>query len=196
MKHFISKLKTQTDPLHKKLDTCLLSARIISADVDKKDYSNYLHVSLQMHHEVEWYVFPIIDKIITDSSIRKKALKIAKDIESLSIHTNVNQSFMDDHYNKKLNFNLGIMYVTEGSTLGGLYIIKNLYKVLGTTVPSAFLTTYGENTGMLWSNFLKLLENHLITLDEIQKDEIIAGAVYAFGRANHLFNYNFYKYEI
>jgi len=161
--------------------------------VNKRDYSNYLHASLQMHSDVEWNVFPIIANVIKDSSVRKKAFLIAKDIELLEIYSKPNHTFIDDQYNKQLNFNLGIMYVTEGSTLGGLYICKNLQQVIEPNIPQTFLTVYGEQTGKRWSDFLKMLEGHLITLDDVQKDEIIAGAVYAFGRTQELFNNDFYK---
>lgn len=193
MKQFTIKLKSATATLHKKLEASVLSKKIMSREVNKTDYSNYLQASLQMHYDVEWHVFPIIANVIKDSSVRKKAFLIVKDIERLEIYPKPNHTFIDDQYNKQLNFNLGIMYVTEGSTLGGLYICKNLQQVIEKNIPQTFLTVYGEQTGKRWSDFLKMLEDHLITLDDIQKDEIIAGAVYAFGRAQELFNNDFYK---
>jgi len=193
MKQFIIKLKSATATLHKNLEASVLSKKIMSLEVNKTDYSNYLHASLQMHSDVEWHVFPIIANVIKDSSVRKKAFLIAKDIELLEIYSKPNHTFIDDQYNKQLNFNLGIMYVTEGSTLGGLYICKNLQQVIEPNIPQTFLTAYGEQTGKRWSDFLKMLEDHLITLDDVQKDEIIAGAVYAFGRTQELFNNDFYK---
>lgn len=50
----------------------------------------------------------------------------------------------------------GVLYVLEGSTLGGQYIRRHVARTLGLDATSgcAFFTGYGENTGRLWREFV------------------------------------------
>ena len=51
---------------------------------------------------------------------------------------------------------VGMLYVIEGSTLGGQLISKHLTKNLGITPETGgrFFGGYGENTSVLWLDFL------------------------------------------
>jgi heme oxygenase (biliverdin-IX-beta and delta-forming) len=66
---------------------------------------------------------------------------------------------------------IGAFYVKEGSTLGGVYILKSLKKIPHLEpVPEAFYNCYGEETGKMWKSFCEAL-NKLET--DKQKEEAI-----------------------
>lgn len=54
---------------------------------------------------------------------------------------------------------LGVMYVMEGSTLGGQYIARHVEEVLRLTPGEgdAYFRGYGEQTGSMWNAFRELL---------------------------------------
>jgi heme oxygenase len=55
----------------------------------------------------------------------------------------------------------GMLYVIEGSTLGGRVIAKNLKKTLNLSdeFGARFFSGYGSNTGQMWKNFLSALDD-------------------------------------
>ena len=58
---------------------------------------------------------------------------------------------------------LGVLYVVEGSCLGGQYLYRDLNARLGldATSGASFLKGYGETTGSMWKAFLELLEREV-----------------------------------
>ena len=75
--------------------------------------------------------------------------------------------------NQTTAFALGILYVVEGSSLGGRFILKNLETIPGLDNGKgvSYFTGYGNKTGSQWKNFL----NFLTTYEEENncEDEII-----------------------
>jgi heme oxygenase len=53
----------------------------------------------------------------------------------------------------------GVLYVAEGSTLGGQVIAKHARQALGIALPTRFFQAYGDDHGRYWSSFLALLED-------------------------------------
>ena len=61
---------------------------------------------------------------------------------------------------------LGILYVMEGSTLGGNIIAKNLAKnPTFNEISFQYFGFYGEKTGSLWKNFKEVIEEKALTAD-------------------------------
>lgn len=62
---------------------------------------------------------------------------------------------------------LGVMYVLEGSTLGGQFIAKLVYETLGLTeeTGTAFFYSYGVEVGSMWRRF-----------SDIAREEVVAPA--------------------
>jgi heme oxygenase len=77
---------------------------------------------------------------------------------------------------------LGMLYVLEGSTLGGRFILKSLAKGGADTSALKFLDPYGEETGRKWRAFLAVIERETAG-DPILVDEACTGAVAAFRHA-------------
>jgi heme oxygenase len=77
---------------------------------------------------------------------------------------------------------LGAMYVLEGSTLGGKIILKTLRAKGVSTNELHFLDPYGEEAGVLWRVFLRVLERET-TPDPTAMNECVSGATKAFVHA-------------
>lgn len=72
---------------------------------------------------------------------------------------------------------LGLMYVLEGSTLGGRVIRKQVTASGQDMAGLSFLDPYGERVGERWKSFLAVLG------DEADTEALVAGAVAGFRHA-------------
>lgn len=189
MNDLIAKLRSATAPIHQQLEQAEIAKAMMSPTIDLEKYNNYLKRVLSMHTDVEAIVFPGLHAVITDLNDRKKTAAVKKDLDLINVRGMQDQeiSFIDKEYKNQLHFNLGLMYVTEGSVLGGQVILKNIRSVLGSSVPGNFLNVYGEKTGSLWKGFLEQLKTTESNSSEEEKKLLIDGAIYGFTRAIHIF---------
>lgn len=77
---------------------------------------------------------------------------------------------------------LGVLYVIEGSTLGGMVISRHFQKFLGldATNGASFYVGYGAETGPMWKQFLTVLEAELTT--DADADACVKAAAETFDR--------------
>jgi heme oxygenase len=176
---FLEKLKSHSAAAHKKLENLSVSASILSPDMKIEDYCYYLSLMHDVHKSTEEIIFPILINVIADLQERKKTYLIESDHSYLKYKKQ--EPVLIFKY-KLLNipFSLGILYVIEGSSLGGRYILKNAEKIPGLDKQKgvSYFTGYGHQTGIYWKTFTNLLQEY-----EHQNncsEEIIEGAVYAF----------------
>ena len=78
---------------------------------------------------------------------------------------------------------LGCMYVMEGSTLGGQYIVRHLDR----SWPSAFFRSYGASVGSAWKSFCAVLDLASADAEPVNCDEVVAGASETFKRLDRWF---------
>lgn len=182
-------LKNATEELHRSVEATSVSGAMMSPALTAGTYAEYLHKSYLVQSGAEQSVFPAVAGLVTDAHARIKTPAILADLAQLGKQPAPGEALLlDSDYRNSLPFNLGMMYVTEGSVLGGQYILKNVKKTLGEAAPGAFLNVYGERTGSTWKAFLEVLNGYAATATGEQKQEIIEGALYAFERVRHLFS--------
>ncbi|ACO47780.1 putative heme oxygenase (plasmid) [Deinococcus deserti VCD115] len=75
---------------------------------------------------------------------------------------------------------LGVLYVLEGSTLGGQVIGRHLNRALGLTpgTGGAYFHAYGARTGAMWKAFAQAMNQSVASHEE---DRVVDGARVAFG---------------
>jgi heme oxygenase len=78
---------------------------------------------------------------------------------------------------------LGLMYVLEGSTLGGRIIHREAARGGGDLAGLSFLDPYGEEVGERWRSFLAVVDK--VGRSPAEADALVAGAVTGFGVAEH-----------
>lgn len=181
MASFPEKLKQNTAGPHTKLEELPLSKSIISPEVDTKNYLLYLDLMHDIIYDVENTVYPRLNTIITDIEERKKLSFIEQDFTVLAHKKDsVKKNALELENNFSTGFAMGIMYVIEGSSLGGRVIYKNIHKNLGydNENGAAYFSGYGDKTGSYWKNFMAALSDY--EKEYNNADEIIAGANHAF----------------
>lgn len=183
---FLTALRTQTMPAHKALEEIPLSTRIVQPDISIDEYNRYLSLMLHVHRDAEQNIYPLLKDVVADVADRQKAHLIEKDLAATGHVAALphNAPFTDSMPQMSQAFALGIMYVIEGSTLGGRVILKNIQPALQLTEKNgaSYFSGYGANTGTAWKAFLEALTSY--PTNQTDEQEIIAGADFAF-RAIH-----------
>ena len=84
---------------------------------------------------------------------------------------------------------LGALYVMEGSTLGGVYIVKMIQKKLsGKENIFHFFSGYGDRNPLMWNRFKNALDHS--TADEEEIALILSGAEDTFHKFYEWINVN------
>ncbi|WAC10331.1 biliverdin-producing heme oxygenase [Dyadobacter pollutisoli] len=165
---FIKNLRQETAASHQQLEENRLSKAILSPSVSLSDYQAYLSALYAVTIACEDQVFPAISAIIPDLQDRYKSNKI---IEDLSF-TGMSDVQIDALPVCRFEFSspseaLGIMYVIEGSTLGGRILYKHIHETLGFDPErgAAYFWGYGTQTGILWKSFISAFSQFAVEND-------------------------------
>jgi len=178
---FIKNLRQQTAESHQKLEDNYLSRAILSPSVTQADYQKYLSGLYGLTIACEDQVFPKVNHIVPQIEKRYKSGKI---IEDLSF-TGYSDLKIDElpYYQYKFSTvaeALGIMYVLEGSSLGGRILYKHINEFLGLDLANgaAYFWGYGQETGPMWKSFISEVARYAAENGEGQ--QIIDSAVKTF----------------
>ncbi len=184
---FFKKLKEETAPMHRQLEQSPLSMNLMSEQVNIQQYAAYLAAMKEVIEFTEAQLFPVISEIIQDTEERRKLFSIQADLKALSNQAVIPSypAFIPFTLPVSPAFALGVVYVVEGSTLGGRVILKHLQqRWSGWSDGAAFFTGYGEHTGRLWKSFLNTFSAYAVQTNS--QEEITEGAQQAF---QSIYNY-------
>lgn len=171
-------LKADTKILHDRVEAKFNSNRIFEGTFSPDDYRNLIRYNYLFLLNYENAVFSAISQqnaAELNLEVRRKLALVRKDLEVLDIDESVSQTPVVIENEAEA---FGILYVMEGSTLGGNVIAKQLsnhpdFKDLS----FSYFRCYGENTGSLWKNFKHVLDQEIT--DEKHQD-CISGAEKAY----------------
>lgn len=188
---FPERLKEITSQSHKNLESLPVSVSIVSPNVTKEEYIHYLNLMHDVVKDAEENIFPQLEGIINGISERNKAHLLENDFTALGYTKEDSKKPLTGVRHEFSNaFALGIMYVIEGSTLGGRFILKNINEALGYSAEhgAEYFAGYGNATGSHWKSFM----NQMTQYEESTKNdtEIIAGANFAFDAIKKHFTEN------
>ncbi|WP_192085934.1 biliverdin-producing heme oxygenase [Algoriphagus sp. Y33] len=178
---FAQKLKQNTSHLHRELENLPISKSILKAEVTTKDYLKYLDLMCDVINDVETEIFPLVKHVVKDLDKRRKRHLITQDLRALGFDKSTHAKVLKDlKMEIPTGFAMGILYVIEGSTIGGKIISKHIQKTLGysSEMGATYFAGYGEFTGLFWKNFLIELLAYEKTHNN--GNEIIEGANYTF----------------
>ena len=168
------RLKTFTTSSHQKLEKSVVG--LIHTLQTSKDYSYLLGLFYSYFGGLERVIEPQgVEKYLSDYDERRKAKLILEDLSALHVSNpelcEKNQLPVIDSPFRAL----GALYVMEGSTLGGVYIVKMIQKKLsGKENIFHFFSGYGDRNPLMWNRFKNAL-NHS-TADEEEMRLILSGA--------------------
>jgi len=170
-------LKHQTKELHDRVELKFNSSKIFQDDYTPDDYRKLLTFNYIFLKTFEQPVFRLLSEKYGDMLMLRHRRKLHLfDLE----REDVISSGYDIH---EIAVNceaeaLGILYVMEGSTLGGTMIAKKLEgnpHFSGKTFP--YFRCYGERTGSMWKNFRFVLND---VVREEEHDQVLIGAEKAY----------------
>ncbi|WP_116787967.1 biliverdin-producing heme oxygenase [Flavobacterium psychrotrophum] len=186
---FLENLRSLTSESHVALEALPVSESILKPDVTDVEYGHYLTIMRDVVKDAEENIFPITATVITDLDSRNKTHLIEADLTAVgAVVTDAEKPLSDGIENLTLPFALGVLYVIEGSTLGGRVILKNINGVLGHDAEkgAAYFSGYGGQTGSRWKAFLDQFTAYEAANNA--GEEIIAGANYAYNAINRHFS--------
>jgi heme oxygenase len=179
---FFKRLKEETLPMHQALEQLPLSSSIASPTVTLADYKNYLLKMLPVVQDLEENLYPLLEATVPDIGQRRKLQLLLQDLSQLEevIPGMPVLPLTQTVQNVSIPFAMGILYVMEGSTLGGRFIGNNIQKNLGLTPENGatYFGGYGADTGLMWKHFLQNLDH--FQSSHHAGEEIIQGANFAF----------------
>jgi heme oxygenase len=170
-------LKNQTKELHDRVEQKFNSAKIFEENYTPDDYSKLLTYNYLFLRSCEEPVFESLSENFGELLALDKRRKIHLfDLEKEHLNT-------EKHSAGEICVNseaeaLGIMYVMEGSTLGGNMIAKKLEasdSFMGSKFP--YFRCYGDRTGSMWKNFKSVLDE---VISEDDHGDVLKGAEKAY----------------
>jgi heme oxygenase (biliverdin-IX-beta and delta-forming) len=178
---FIDLIRQSTADLHFQLEQTELTKKLMSETVTVENYTQYLSFMLAVVDFTEKNIFPIIGSVISDADERRKADLIRNDLQQLPAAAAEIPAFDLSNQNLSLPFALGVMYVVEGSSLGGRFILKHISSKLdiGPANGGSYMNGYAESTGVKWKLFLQQLERWLAEHEQ-DAQQVIEAARHAF----------------
>jgi heme oxygenase (biliverdin-IX-beta and delta-forming) len=159
----LSELRAATGDAHASIERQVpLLARVVSADT----YRWYLRAMLGFHAPVESALRALGPDFEANVQLarRSKVEALRADLASLGetgpfgTCSALPRVASRDH-------GYGVLYVLEGSTLGGLVLKRHLDSVLDITHASRFLHVYGRDVSAMWKAFGDALEAHAARAD-------------------------------
>ena len=182
------RLKTFTTRSHQKLEKSV--SGLISRLHTSEDYSYLLGLFYSYFGGLERLIgHQGVEKYLPDCDERRNAKSISEDL--LALHVSNPEickkdqlPFLDSPFQA-----LGALYVMEGSTLGGVHIVKMIQKKLpGNENSFHFFSGYGDRNALMWNRFKEALNN--ATTDEEEITLILSGAEDTFHKFYEWINAN------
>ncbi len=174
-------LKTQTSDLHKETEQDNLARFILDHSITMSQYMDLL--------QQNWYAYHSIDQIISANESQipaylkefadgAKSDALQKDIKAINFTTDSAAINSD----KKITgaMILGMIYVTEGSMMGGLLIRKNLESctLLNSSLEHHFFGKSAPEVLKRWNAFKNAVNEQ--EFSDAEMEEAVAGAKLAF----------------
>ena len=135
----------------------------------QEEYANLLFQLYGFYFELEKKVHNIIDQtLLPDISERVHVANLHTDLVNLNHSTAITTTNKYPDTIASVSEAVGVLYVIEGSTLGGQFIATMLKKQLPTLTDSQinYFLSYGENTMEMWKKFKLSIEEKAIDIDE------------------------------
>jgi heme oxygenase len=156
-----TRLRDATAPLHKQLDQQPLLVALLGKELPLADYQQLLGIYYSLYHQLEAALKHYTDQqpIAFDYQPRYKTPLLLNDLKYWHIKPEPLRCQITLPDINSLGALLGLLYVLEGSTLGGQFIAQHLQLTYGYTrsTGSDFYNGYGEQTKTHWQSFITYL---------------------------------------
>lgn len=180
---FAQRLKLETTPEHESLEQKL---NIMRSDLTLDDYKHVLSRFYGFYDTLERKFFSQDHHPFFDD--RKKTSLLEADLRSLGLNPEQIDKIPASQLPsmEKAEEQMGMMYVLEGSTLGGQVLQKYFHQKFGLTPDNGlrYFSGYGDQTMPRWRAFQGLLAESL-QKDALEQNVIILSARQTFQALEH-----------
>lgn len=173
------RLKELTLPFHSELESTPIAVRLASGTIGREEYGLYLERVAVLHQTLEplfakmanykeYGIDPLqrtrLHLLNSDLSALGRVIPLQRDTVSLDIELNFATA-------------VGMMYVLEGSTMGGQVLVHKLSHIVGSDgLPcTRYFAAYGDNTMKMWGEFCQFLDKFAIENPQVVS-QVILGA--------------------
>lgn len=177
-KTFITELRERTSELHKELDSLPVASILMQENLTKEAYANYLLAMLAVIESAEEKAMAKVSFFADKTDIGSRSASIRRDLQVVGVEAPEKNNLLFPIHSDAEAY--GVTYVVEGSSLGGLYMLKNVTAQLGYDKENgaSFLFGKGPATGPEWREFLEHLTQY--AEKEGNQEAIMASAEEAF----------------
>lgn len=175
------RLKAETAELHRETEQVSHGDKIMSGRLTPVEYTEIIEKNYIMHALVEKALAaytPLQEIAGLDVNKRYKTESLISDMNLLGQTLPALPAI--DITIDSVEEALGMMYVLEGATLGGAYILKALLRTesMSAVTTYNYYAVYGDLIGPNWKTFQQVLLNTITTKE--QEDKTIAAAAKTF----------------
>ena len=167
----LTNLKNDTKAAHVRVEKVMVKE--LKAINSLEDYGKLLERLFLFYNPLESKVHQYIDQaILPDIEKRKHTQWILKDLKALNYNANTSTESKTQQITSTA-YAVGVLYVMEGSTMGGQIISKMLKKQLGANTSTYYFDSYSDETMDMWLSFKNSIAQYETHLD---KEEVFKGA--------------------
>lgn len=156
----MARLKLQTAEHHEAIERVV---PLMDRSLDRARYARYLSAMHGVHEPIERALSGLagLSRVVPDVEERRKLPLLARDLVALAVERPPPAPPGSLPPLDSLADALGVLYVLEGSTLGGRILSRHLASKLGVSPDSggAYLASYGERLGPMWQRFGACVES-------------------------------------
>ena len=173
----MARLKSATAEAHRRTEAIMPTKAMLSGSLDKVGYAALLSDLFRIYHSLEQHLENTIPPYPALSHFfQKKAPWLAEDLQHLG--RELPPPLPKKHPHHGMPQLAGMMYVLEGSMLGGQVILKGLRKSPHLArMPHHFYSGNGAKTRKRWGEFCRICE---ATIAEEEMPLATDGANYTF----------------
>lgn len=179
------RLRNETAAQHQHMHDLMAKADPFA---DRSRYARFTVVQYLFQHDVEQlFAEPALRAAVPDLDLRGRQTAALADLQDLGT------VLPDEPIGSSgvaMPEALGWLYVSEGSTLGAAFLLKEAKAKLGLseTFGARNLAAYPEGRGKAWNRFVAALDQ---LHDRAEQDAVLRGAHQAFGRFDQLLHRHF-----
>lgn len=172
-----SKLKLATSQAHTDIESNPVLARLTSSDLTREQYTGILLRYFGFFDPLEDRLQEThVKQIVPDFSSRLRANRIASDLLSLGLSdVELREAPRCENLPdvSSLSRAMGVLYVIEGSRLGGMLIAKHLKQLdFYNEDAASFFTEDPQAVSARWKSFIEILE----TRTDFDESQVVAAA--------------------
>ena len=178
----LENLKKRTEKLHREVEADNLAKYILDHTITRSQYANLLLANFVAYNAIETkaqknkYLLPTSLMQFADEA---KSTALRTDLKQLGIATNPELLTADFEINS-LSQLIGMIYVSEGSMMGGMLIARHLDKCenLDSQLEHHFFNGKTKDILNRWKSFTAAVNDAVFTEEEIDKAVETANATF------------------